>query len=106
MAPSPATSGDGAVVAGSFKSYVNSQALRDPMPYFPDSVGKSENGPRLPLGKGATFVPKVMYFTVYFLAGSHRLRAGVPDMHESSIALADLGCPDEGANVHGKTRHF
>jgi len=58
------------------------------MHHFPDSVGGSENGPRLPLGNGATFAPKVTCFTVYFLAGSHRLRATAPDMCDSSIVLA------------------
>ena len=76
------------------------------MSHFPERGGGSENCPRLSLGNGATFAPKVFCFTVYFLAGSHRLRAGAPDMRESSIVLADLGCPDEGANVYGKTLHF
>ena len=68
--------------------------------------GRSENGPRLSLGNGATFAPKVTYFTVYFLAGSHRSRAAAPDLHESSIVLADPGCPGRDPKVHGKTRHF
>ena len=66
----------------------------------------SENGPRLSLGNGATFGPKVTYFTVYFLAGSHRSRAAAPDLHESSIVLADPGCPGRDPKVHGKLRHF
>ena len=54
----------------------------------------SENGPRLSLGNGATFGPKVPYFTVYFLAGSHRLRAKAPYMGESSIGSADPAPPE------------
>ena len=50
---------------------------------------KSESGPRLSLGNGATFVPKVPYFTVDFLAGSHRLRSRAPEIRESLIGLAD-----------------
>ena len=68
--------------------------------------GRSENGPRLSLGNGATFGPKVTYFTVYFLAGSHRSRAAAPDLHESSIVSADPGCPGRDPKVHGKIRHF
>ena len=44
---------------------------------------KSESGPRLLLGNGAIFGPKVLlvpYFTADFLAGSRRLRAAAPDM--------------------------
>ena len=76
------------------------------MPHFLDSVCACENRPRLPLGKGANSAPKVSCFTVYFLAESHRLRATAPDVRESSIGLADPGCPDRDANVHGETRHF
>ena len=68
--------------------------------------GRSENGPRLSLGNGATFAPKVLYFTVYFLGGSHRSRAAAPDLHESSTVSADPGCPGRDPKVHGKTRHF
>ena len=57
------------------------------MLHFPERRGGSGNGPRLSLGNGATFGPKVPYFTVYFFAGSHRLRARAPDMAESSIGL-------------------
>ena len=71
-----------------------------------DSVGKPGSGPSLSPGNGATFVPNVTYFTVYFWAGSHRLRATAPDMRESSIVLADAGCPDRDANAHDKSRHF
>ena len=67
---------------------------------------KSESGPRLLLGNGAIFGPKAPYFTVDFLAGSHRLRARAPDMGESTIVLADPGRPDGGAYVDGKTQHF
>ena len=67
---------------------------------------RSESGPRLSFGNGATFGPKVPYFTVYVFAGSHRLRAGAPDMRESSIVSADPGPPKAGAKLHGKTRHF
>ena len=76
------------------------------MLHFPERGGGSENCPRLSLGNGATFGPKVQYFTVYFFAGSHRLRARAPHMGESSIGLADPGPPKAGAKVHGKTRHF
>ena len=76
------------------------------MPHFLDSVCACENRPRLPLGKGANSAPKVSCFTVYFLAESHRLRATAPDVRESSIVLANPGCPDGDANLHGKTRHF
>ena len=71
-----------------------------------DRGGRSESGPRLSLGNGATFGPKVPYFTADFLAGSHRLRARAPDMGESTIVLADPGRPDGGAYVDGKTQHF
>ena len=57
------------------------------MPHLPERGGGSENGPRLSLGNGATFAPKVTHFTVYFLSGSHRSRAAAPDLHESSIVL-------------------
>ena len=90
----------------SFESYANLHANRDPMLHLPERGGGSENGPRLSLGNGATFAPKVTYFTVYFSAGSHRLRATAPDMRESSRGLSDAGCPDRDANVHGKTRYF
>ena len=50
---------------------------------------KSESGPRLLLGNGAIFGPKAPYFTVDFLAGSHRLRAKAPEIRESSIGLAN-----------------
>ena len=76
------------------------------MSYDPERGGGSENCPRLSLGNGATFGPKVPYFTVYFIAGSHRLRARAPDMGESSIGSANKGPPKAGAKVHGKTRHF
>ena len=38
---SPATRGDGPLAAGCPRSYVNLQALRDPVPRIPDSVGIS-----------------------------------------------------------------
>ena len=38
---SPATRGDGPLAAGCPRSYVNLQALRDPAPRIPDSVGIS-----------------------------------------------------------------
>ena len=50
---------------------------------------KSDSGPRLSLGNGATSVPKVSYFNVYFLAVSHRLRARASEIRESSMGLAD-----------------
>ena len=50
---------------------------------------KSDSGPRLSLGNGAPSVPKVPYFTADFFAGSHRLRARAPEIHESSIGLAN-----------------
>ena len=90
----------------SFKSYVNLHAIRDPMLHLPERGGGSENGPRLSLGNGAIFAPKVTCFTVYLLAGSHRSRAAAPDLYESSIVLADPGCPGRDPKVHGKTRHF
>ena len=90
----------------SFESYVNLHANRDPMLHLPERGGGSENGPRLSLGNGATFALKVTYFTVYFLAGSHRSRAAAPDLHESPIVSADPGCPGRDAKVHDKTRHF
>ena len=91
---------------GRFRSYVNLQALRDPMPHFLDSVGRPENGPRLSLGNGTTFAPKVTCFTVYFSAESHRLRATAPYVAKSSTVLSNAGCPDRDANVHDKTRDF
>ena len=146
---SPATRGDGPLAAGCPRSYVNLQALRDPAPRIPDSVGisrkwriksyvvlqawrgpaprfsdsvvksknysfepyanlhairdpmlhlrekggGSENGPRLSLGNGATSGPKVTCFTIYVLAGSHRLRARAPGIRESSTGVADPGPP-------------
>ena len=75
------------------------------MPHFLDSVGRSENGPRLPLGNGATFAPKVTCFTVYFSAESPRFRATAPYVAKSSRVLSDAGCPDRDADVHDKTRH-
>ena len=71
-----------------FKSYVNLHAIRDPMLHLPERGGGSENGPRLSLGNGATFAPKVTCFTVYFLAGSHRSRATAIRRPASSIVLA------------------
>ena len=76
------------------------------MLHFPERRGGSGDGPRLSLGNGATFGPKVPYFTLYFFAGSQRLRARAPDMGESSIGSADPGPPKAGAKVHGKTLHF
>ena len=76
------------------------------MLHFPERGAGSENCPRLSLGNGATFGPKVPYFTVYFFAGSHRLRARAPDTGDSSIGSADPGPPKAGAKVHGKIRHF
>ena len=76
------------------RSYVNLQGSRHPTPHFPDSVGSSEHRPRLSPGNGATFAPKVPYFTVYFFAGSHRLRARAPDMRESSIGSAGPPPPE------------
>ena len=76
------------------------------MLHFPERRGGSENCPRLSLGNGATFGPKVPYFTVDFFAGSHSLRARALEMGESSIGSADPGPPKAGAKVHGKTRHF
>ena len=67
----------------SFKSYVNLHAIRYPTLHFRERGSGSENGPRLSLGNGATFAPKVTCFSVYFLAGSHRSRAAAPDLHES-----------------------
>ena len=88
------------------KSYVNLRAIRAPMLHFRERGGGSGVGPRLSLGNGATSGPKVTCFTVDFLAGSHRSRAAAPDLHESWIVLADLGCPGRDPKVHGKTRHF
>ena len=76
------------------------------MLHFPERGGGSDDCPRLSLGNGVTFGPKVTYFTVDFLAGSHRLRATAPDPGKSTIVLADPGCPDGGAYVRGKTQHF
>ena len=76
------------------------------MPHFLDSVGGCENGTRLSLENGATFLLKVTCFTVCLLAGSHRLRATAPDMRASSTVLPNPGCPGGDAKVHGKTRHF
>ena len=64
------------------------------MLHFPERRGGSGNGPRLSLGNGATFGPKVPYFTVYFFAGAHRLCARAPDMGESSIGSADSAPPE------------
>ena len=50
---------------------------------------KSDSGPRLSPGNGATCVPKVPYFTGAFLADSHRLRARAPEIRESPLGLAD-----------------
>ena len=69
------------------RSYVNLHAIRAPMLHSPERGGGSDNCPRLSLGNGATFGPKVTCFTVYFLAGSHRSRAAAPDLYESSIVL-------------------
>ena len=77
----------------SFKSYVNLHANRDPMLHLRERGGGSENGPRLSLGNGAIFAPKITCFTVYFSAGSHRLRARAPNMRESSTGPADPGTP-------------
>ena len=66
------------------------------MLHFPERDGGSDHCPRLSLGNGATFGPKVTYFTGDFLAGSHRLRATAPDVRESSIVLADPGLPGRG----------
>ena len=82
------------------------RVFHDPTAHFLDRGGRSENGPRLPLGNGAAFGPKVPYFIVHFLAGTHRLRSTAPDMRESSIALSDPGYQDGGANLRGKTLHF
>ena len=67
------------------------------MRHFFDRIGRSESGPRLPLGSGATFAQKVTCFTVYFFAGSHRSRAAAPYKRESSIGLADPGWPGREA---------
>ena len=66
------------------------------MLHFPERGGGSANCPRLSLGNGVTFGPKVTYFTDDFLAGSHRLRATASDVRESSIVLADPGLPGRG----------
>ncbi len=77
------------------------------MPHFLDSVGRSENGPRLPLGNGATFAPKVTCFTVCFSAESHHLRATAPYVAKSSRVLSILrGLGVGDPNMHGKTRHL
>ena len=76
-----------------FESYVNLRAIRAPMLHFRERGGGSENGPRLSLGNGATSGPKVTCFTIYFFAGSHRLRARAPNMRESSTGPADPGTP-------------
>ena len=75
------------------KSKVNLHAIHDPMLHLPERGGGSENGPRLSLGNGATFAPKITCFTVYFFAGSHRLLARAPGMRESSTGSADPGPP-------------
>ena len=61
------------------------------MLHFRERGGGSENGPRLSLGNGATSGPKVTCFTIYCLAGSHRLRARAAGMRESSTGRADPG---------------
>ena len=61
-----------------FSFYVNLRVIDYPTIRFRDSGGGSEKRPRLSLERDATFVPKVSYFTVHFLAGSHRSRAGTP----------------------------
>ena len=58
-----------------FRFGANLRGTRDPLPHLLDTVGRSENRPRLSLENGATFVLKVQCFTVCLLAGSHRLRA-------------------------------
>ncbi len=75
--------------------------IRAPMPHPFHSDGhekwersslpgsKSGSGPRLSLGNGANSVPKVSYFNVYFLAGSHRLRGRASEIRESSIGFAN-----------------
>ena len=75
------------------KYRVNLRAYRAPGSHFPERGGGSGNGPRLSLGNGATSGPKVTCFTIYFLAGSHRLRARAPGMRESSTGVADPGPP-------------
>ena len=74
-----------------FRFAAISRATRDPMAHFLDSVGGSENRPRLSLENGATFLLKVTCFTVCLLAGSHRLRATAPDLRASSTVLPNPG---------------
>ena len=74
-----------------FELYVNLHAIRDPMLHLPERGGGSENGPRLSLGNGTTFAPKVTCFTVYVSAESHRLRATAPYVAKSSRVLSILG---------------
>ena len=65
------------------------------MLHFRERGGGSENGPRLSLGNGATSGTKVTCFTVYFFAGSHRVRAGAPGIRESSTGVADPAPPSK-----------
>ena len=74
-----------------FRYCVNLTTFGDPRPRFFDRVGRFQNGPRLTLGKGATFVPKVPYFTARVVAGCSRFRATAPYMAKSSREVAKIG---------------
>ena len=54
---------------------------------FDAAAGEASLSPE----KDSTLVPKPLYFTVPFPAGSHRLRAPAPYKHESSIGVPILG---------------
>ena len=61
------------------------------MLHFRERGSGSENGPRLSLGNGATFVPKVLYFTARVVAGCSRFRAKAPYMAKFSKGVAKIG---------------
>ena len=74
-----------------FRYYVNLPIFGDPRLRFFDSVGRFQIGPGLSLGKGATLVSKVLYFTARVFAGCSRFRATAPYMAKSSRGVGKIG---------------
>ena len=64
--------------------------IRYPTPRFPGGGSGFEIRPSLSPARDATFVPEMPYFTVPFLAGSHRSRAGAAQVAKSSIVLPKI----------------
>ena len=64
--------------------------IRYPTPRFPGGGSGFEIRPSLSPARDATFVPEMTYFTVPFLAGSHRSRAGAAQVAKSSIVLPKI----------------